>query len=295
MVPDGATLVIGGLIENERRLRPAGPAGPEPAADPRGGVRPEEQELGEARAGRAADAAHLAARTCRRCRPPHGGIAPGRPDRRPAGRDGRPPRRGARPAAAGRHVVREGEDLWSIAKQHYGSGRHYQAIWDANRDRITSPESIPAGTELAAAGGLPELAPPALRRGRAPAPARRGRVAGRRASRPRRPASDPADAAAAVARGRGPPARPAGATPTAARRSTAPRRPTSPDGDDDAYPVHVVGRFESLRSIARDRLGDSRRAARSSRLNRDTLRTSDRPVPGQHLRLPGTPRRPPRR
>jgi nucleoid-associated protein YgaU len=60
----------------------------------------------------------------------------------------------------------------------------------------------------------------------------------------------------------------------------------SADDSGDAYPVHVVGRFESLRSIARDRLGDARRASEILTMNREIFRSSDRPVPGQILRLP---------
>ena len=76
----------------------------------------------------------------------------------------------------------------------------------------------------------------------------------------------------------------------AARPSRAPA-----DGGGDIYPIHVVGRFESLRSIARDRLGDSRRAAEILALNRDTLRSQRPPrarpappiAPGRRRRCAG--------
>jgi nucleoid-associated protein YgaU len=188
-----------------------------------------------------------------------------------------------------RHVVKEGEDLWSIAKQHYGSGRYFQAIWDANRDRVASPESIPAGTELR----LPTAADMA----RAAAPVTPPAAAPAAAMRPRtNPAPDPAVQRSSfeiMAPEVRTPGTPTARAPTAARPDEpAPRpRPTALEfarsaGEGADYPIHVVGRFESLRSIARDRLGDSRRAAEILALNRDTLRSSDRPVPGQHLRLP---------
>ena len=51
-------------------------------------------------------------------------------------------------------------------------------------------------------------------------------------------------------------------------------------------PVHVVRRYETLRSIARDRLGDSRRADEIIELNRDRVPVASQLTPGQRLLLP---------
>ena len=59
--------------------------------------------------------------------------------------------------------------------------------------------------------------------------------------------------------------------------SRAPRR---------APPYHVVRRYETLRSIARDRLGDSRRADEIIELNQDRLPESNQLRPGLRLLLP---------
>ena len=51
-------------------------------------------------------------------------------------------------------------------------------------------------------------------------------------------------------------------------------------------PIHVVRRYESLRSIARDRLGDSRRAGEIAELNQDRLGDNNQVRPGMRLILP---------
>jgi hypothetical protein len=57
----------------------------------------------------------------------------------------------------------------------------------------------------------------------------------------------------------------------------------------------VVRRNETLRSIARDRLGDVRRSGEIAALNRDLLGDDPRPVPGQRLILPAGAGPPPAR
>jgi general secretion pathway protein D len=170
-----------------------------------------------------------------------------------------------------RHVVRQGEDLWSIAKLHYGSGRYYQALWYANRDRVSSPEAVPVGTSLRipTAETLDHLA------GASPKPER---LAGRPVA-----AVDSANRRAGFEA-----EAPATLRPSPQKTAMPPRSaPAAPQAEGDGdYPIHIVGRFESLRSIARDRLGDSKRAAEIQALNRDILHSSDRITPGQYLRLP---------
>ena len=54
--------------------------------------------------------------------------------------------------------------------------------------------------------------------------------------------------------------------------------------------VHVVRRYETLRSIARDRLGDARRSDEILQLNRDCLNEDDPLTPGLLLLLPNDAR-----
>jgi type IV pilus secretin PilQ/predicted competence protein len=277
MIPDGATLVIGGLMEDERDYNQQGLPGLNRVPILGAAFGNKAKTLGK-RELVVLLTPHIWRPNLPPVPPPHGGIAPLADTANPAA----PP--AAAGAAEGRHVVREGEDLWSIAKKHYGSGRYFQAIWDANRDRISSPDAIPPGTELRmpAAAELARSTPPAGP-GQRPAPAEPPASAMRRTS----PTPDPAVQRSSF-QVEAPP-RTQAQSPTydaAVTRASATEVAPVDEGGGGIYPIHVVGRFESLRSIARDRLGDSRRASEILALNRDTLRSSDRPVPGQHLRLP---------
>ena len=42
------------------------------------------------------------------------------------------------------HVVR-GDNLWNIARAHYGEGWHYTVIFGANKDQIRDPHRIYPG------------------------------------------------------------------------------------------------------------------------------------------------------
>ncbi len=141
MIPDGATLVIGGLMEDERDYEQQGLPGLNRLPILGAAFGNKAKTLGK-RELVVLLTPHIWRPNLPPVPPPHGGIAP------LAGAGGPAAPAAAAAPAEGRHVVREGEDLWSIAKKHYGSGRYFQAIWDANRDRINSPDAIPPGTEL---------------------------------------------------------------------------------------------------------------------------------------------------
>jgi nucleoid-associated protein YgaU len=55
-----------------------------------------------------------------------------------------PPRAAARAAGRTNHV-RQGSNLWLIAREVYGEGIRYTAIYSANRDRIDDPDQIYPG------------------------------------------------------------------------------------------------------------------------------------------------------
>jgi nucleoid-associated protein YgaU len=46
------------------------------------------------------------------------------------------------------HRVGVGENFWTIAKQYYGTGRYYRALWYANRDRVNKLDELYVGTTL---------------------------------------------------------------------------------------------------------------------------------------------------
>ena len=56
-----------------------------------------------------------------------------------------PPRTTQQPET---YTVKSGDSLSKIAKQHYGDGNKWRAIFDANRDLITNPDLIHPGQVL---------------------------------------------------------------------------------------------------------------------------------------------------
>ena len=328
MIPDGATLVIGGLIENEEdftqeglpglhRLPILGAAfglksrdrnkrelivlltphiwqqgcGPVPV-EPIGPV----AGLGEKRNGRAgsSDEAWVATDLGRdRVRPME--RRPRRPDdagRMPptldrslpaaahAGASDSGDRRASFERRAGsvppQHVVAQGENFWTISRRYYGSGRYYLALWDMNRDLADAPESLFVGDVI--------LIPPldVLDRSLEVDPRTRcvadgssaaDAVRARRRSRPKAPI-DPQVMQADLD------------ITSLGRADVRPLASGQGQVDPETYSVHRVGPHETLRSIARDRLGDSRREVEILELNRGVIPASGRPSPGQRLDLP---------
>ena len=64
----------------------------------------------------------------------------------------KPSTRSTQPASSGgsgrTYTVKSGDCLWKIAKQFYGNGAQYTAIYNANTDKIKNPNLIYAGQVL---------------------------------------------------------------------------------------------------------------------------------------------------
>ncbi|MDE2507784.1 MAG: LysM peptidoglycan-binding domain-containing protein, partial [Planctomycetota bacterium] len=181
------------------------------------------------------------------------------------------------------HVVRRGETFWSISRLYYGTPRYYKALWSANKDRAPSLEQplivgmtvrVPPPESLDAA-----LIEPASTGSRGVAP---GRV--RKTARPSSRASDDFDDAIPPAESDALKSKPRASTrnsnvalalPKVDEFAAARARERDLDPlygpEETPKPMHRVGRYETLRGIARDYLGDSRRADEILELNRDAI------------------------
>jgi type IV pilus secretin PilQ/predicted competence protein len=47
------------------------------------------------------------------------------------------------------HTVHTGENFWTISKTYYKSGRYYMALWAANKDKVKTPEALRVGQKVA--------------------------------------------------------------------------------------------------------------------------------------------------
>ena len=171
----------------------------------------------------------------------------------------------ARPASR-RHVVRPGEDFSSIARDYYGSPRLARALWWVNRKTVAWPGALVAGTRI--------VIPPIEQL--------EGGSAGPRSSRAATldPQVQPASQNRPAEGVRG------GRAATHVVPAPDQERPaTDASSPEGGFAIHVVQPHETLRGIARDRLGDPRRSQEIAELNRDLL-TDGRLSPGMRLLLP---------
>ncbi|WP_165246328.1 LysM peptidoglycan-binding domain-containing protein [Paludisphaera soli] len=194
------------------------------------------------------------------------------------------------------HKVQPGENFWTISRTHYASGRYYRALGKANADQFQRLEDlyvgavvrIPPPEDLDPAfidppGGRsarnrdpaePETAPTRTAQADAAPAVRRS---GRNDGELNLPVSDPSTERVADRDDRD-------------RRRISPREdldePTTVTRRAESRPVHKIRARETLRSIARDRLGDSRRAREILDLNRDVVDDPAHLVVGQILNLP---------
>ena len=157
------------------------------------------------------------------------------------------------------HVVRAGENFWTISILYYRSHRFYRALHAANRRQVPKIDELYVGTVL-------RIPPPeALDRSLIDPPGPTTSPASRAPKR-----VDPNEGADLAM----PAVRPRMIRPDP-EAVEAPRRPT-----------YTVKARETLRSIARDTLNDSRRDREIYNLNRDVLDDINVLEPGTTLTLP---------
>jgi nucleoid-associated protein YgaU len=165
------------------------------------------------------------------------------------------------------HVVRPGENFWTISKLYYRDGRFYKALHAANRKQVPDIRQLWVGTVLRIPP--PEaldrslIDPPGRSNGGGPTTSTVSRTSNaKRADL----ADDEADLAL--------PIRPRVTRPDP-EAVEAPRRPT-----------YKVKDHDTLRSIARDTLNDARRDREIYNLNRDVLDDINVLAPGTTITLP---------
>ena len=198
------------------------------------------------------------------------------------------------------HTVRPGENFWTISRTYYTSGRYYRALGQANADQFKRLEDLYVGAVIRVPP--PEDLDPAYID---PPPSRADRdqnpLVAETNSQSRAATDD--DFLDADEGSSGVPIRRAGrselelhlpiADPRAERVSDDPSResrfldePEIPARRGAPRPVHKVRPRETLRTIARDRLGDARRADEILELNRQVIDDPHRLIVGQILDLP---------
>jgi nucleoid-associated protein YgaU len=59
-----------------------------------------------------------------------------------------PTGRSVEPAGPRRHTVREGDTLFSLARDYYGGAEKFDLIYRANRGVLSQPDPLPVGVEL---------------------------------------------------------------------------------------------------------------------------------------------------
>ncbi len=151
------------------------------------------------------------------------------------------------------HIVQKGENFWTISRRYYGSGRFYKALWAANRDQFDAPEKlfVSASIRVPPPESLDRklIDPPQALKASASSPASKAPVG----FRTEKPHYGRFDLAAQSSEGAEP-----------APRSRDERIISFEDVPiETPSPRYQVRKFDTLRSIARDTLGDSRRARRS--------------------------------
>jgi len=194
-------------------------------------------------------------------------------DQEPAATQGAQPRSVV--AGPRRHTIARGDTFASIAQRYYGSEEYAEPIRQSNRGRIgrdgLHPGDllvIPPREELEVPGGWAVQGHSAAVSNSTPGAGPEGLGSARPHPRRRFDAGDDRHSA------------------WTDPSESSPERASSPSARRAPVMVHMVGPDETPRSIARDRLGDARRANEIIELNREQLATEGRWRAGLRILLP---------
>ncbi len=163
------------------------------------------------------------------------------------------------------HTVEPDENFWTISKKYYSSGRYYKALHKANARQVPDIAKLYVGTVI-------RIPPPEeLDRSLIDPPALGAAIDGPSVSRVSAPKSVDADSELAPTR----------------RARPGLRRARNEPVEEPRRPTYKVKPNDTLRSIARDTLSDSKRSLEIYNLNKDILDDPKTPLtPGSSLTLP---------
>ena len=166
------------------------------------------------------------------------------------------------------HTVQADENFWTISKQYYNSGRYYKALYQANAGQVPDITKLYVGTVI-------RIPPPeALNRALVEPPVLGAAIDGSAVSRTSSSSSKGADPGV-------------GDPPARSTRPGLAHRARSEPVEAPRKQTYRVKANDTLRSIARDTLEDSRRSSEIYNLNRDLLDDPKSPLaPGTTLTLP---------
>jgi nucleoid-associated protein YgaU len=175
------------------------------------------------------------------------------------------------------HTVQRGENFWTISRNYYGSGRYYRALHAANVKLVPDIKELYVGSTI--------KVPPVESLDRnlfdPPSRASLAEVASTRdvqvAASTRTPRPDD---------GRAVPTRPRVDVELGMPTTRPKRAGVRDEVDEPTRPTYRVRAHDTLRSIARDTLGDSHRYREILDLNREVIDDPTRLVSGQSLTLP---------
>ena len=186
------------------------------------------------------------------------------------------------------HVVKRGENFWTISKTYYGTARYYQALWAANRSTVPQIDELVVGKTI-------RIPPVEWLDRRYISPILAGSAQDQ--DTPKKRTSGSWDEATPA--NPRPPARRVNDNSNSFDRSTT-ESSNVVDTEAEEQPTseglfYRVRPYDTLKRLARDYLGDSRRASEILELNRDRIADPLHLEPGTRLRMPADARPRPRR
>jgi nucleoid-associated protein YgaU len=197
------------------------------------------------------------------------------------------------------HTVERDENFWTISRLYYSSGRYYRALWKANADKHPDIRVLHVG-DVIVVPPVEDLDPayfvaPRADTGSTPARAQAGLARPRRADDSTGSIALPSLSSAVHSVSRRDVVGRRDETPLTGndQDSAEPETPSAPNSQNRSGDAAAASRllykvrpYDTLRSIARDKLGDARRADEILELNHELIDDPAHLTTGQLLKLP---------